>query len=149
MTMRTIRIGFALCLAVALGGCATVKGQASRAPTPVSSATVPAAIANVTLVISNQSFLEPNVRIDVRIDGEPVVDGAFPVEGQHSFFSYPLKIRPGRHELTARTTSGVRTAEAFDVSEAGSRYGVLNYWNYEGEPKRFTWTFQAEPPVFG
>lgn len=132
----------------ATAGCSVARVRAGF-PLPQARQTVDPAEADFVLTISNQSFIEPEIRLDVRIDGVVVVDGPFAVGGQHNFASYPLALGSGPHTLQARTESGVTIAKTFQIPADRTRYGVLMYWNYEDEPKRFEWSVTDAPPMFG
>lgn len=121
----------------------------ARVPPPESSETVDPKEATFTMYVSNQSFREPRIHITITIDGKPIVAGRFAVEGQHNWIAYPLKLKPGSHQLSARAESGVTFKTNLEIPAKKARYGVLQYWNYEGEPKRFTWEPSETPPMFG
>ncbi len=60
----------------------------------------------VMLVISNQSYEDPDVEVTVTLDGEVVIDRSFAVEGQHTFTSYRLPLAAGEHELAVMADTG-------------------------------------------
>lgn len=146
--MKTLRVVLAAVVLMAAAGCSVARVRAGF-PEPQSRQTVDPADADFFLVISNQSFIEPEIRLDVRIDELVVADGPFAVGGQHNFASYPLALGKGLHTIEARAESGVTIVETFEVPAGGTRYGALMYWNYEGEPKRFDWSLTDTPPMFG
>lgn len=146
--MKLLRVVLAAVVLTAGAGCSLARVQPGF-PLPQSRQTVDPAQADFVLTISNQSFIEPEIRLDVRIDGAVVAEGPFAVGGQHNFASYPLALGPGPHTLQARAESGVTIAKTFEIPADGTRYGVLMYWNYEDEPKRFEWSLADTPPVFG
>lgn len=143
-----LRVALAAVVLMAAAGCSTAQVRAGF-PLPQSRRTVDPTQADFVLVISNQSFIEPDIRLDVRIDGAVVADGPFAVGGQHNFASYPLALGAGPHTLQARAESGVTIAKTFEIPADGTRYGVLMYWNYKDEPKRFEWSFTDTQPMFG
>lgn len=116
---------------------------------PTSSQTVSFDRATFVLHVSNQSFDEPKADLTVAIDGRTVVEGVFPVEGQHNWASYALSLAPGTHTLSAKAASGATTQQRFEIVADGKRYAVLNYWNDEEEGAKFTWDFGKDQPGFG
>ena len=84
---------------------------------------------NFVLCVSNQSFEIDPVDIVIEIDGEQIIDGDFDVGSQHNWRRYVIRLSPGRHTATARSTDGDATLrESFVVSDR--RWVVLNYWYY-------------------
>ena len=134
------------CLAIE-PDCFGTRGATTSVPRPTGS-TVVDADASFFLTVSNQSFAEPMVRIEVRVGGQRYIDGVFAVEGQHNFVGFPLALAAGEHTLTARVERGPEHVTTFVLPDGEPRYGVLLYWGAD-EPTPFTWQFQADPPVFG
>src|SRR5690349_18993663 len=95
----------------ALAGCSQPDGP-DPAPHPDVTATdaaiqlVDDAEANLVLYASNQSFDDEKVRLTIAVDGLTVVDGDFYVGDQHNWVSFPLRLAPGFHEVTAKADSG-------------------------------------------
>lgn len=106
----------------------------------------------VPLIISNQSFDHPDAAIAVTVDDEEVVDSVFPVEGQHSFTTYDLRLEPGRHEMLATSDAGARLSQTIEVVADEPLYLVLDHWTAEEpgqEPAYFDLTVTSQPPGFG
>jgi hypothetical protein len=108
---------------------------------------------NFVLYVSNQSFELDPVDIVIEIDGEQIVGGEFEVGNQHNWRRYVLRLSPGRHTLTARSTDGDATLEeSFVVSER--RWAALDYWYYTEaygsttEPKHFEFSIYDKPLKF-
>ena len=137
-------------LAVGLlaGGYACRNSGSSSGPTAT---TVPESGASFILTVTNQSFENPTVDMEVFIDDKRYVAGAFQVDGQHRWYGFALSIPPGDHRVVARSEHGERHEEMIELPEEGVRYGVLSYWgqSQSGGGQPFTLAFQAEPPVFG
>ncbi len=105
--------------------------------------------ADLVLYVSNQSFADSPVVIEVAIDGVVLVDQAFAVEGGHNWFTFPTSLPPGEHMLTATSDTGVATQETIEIPEGERRWAALDYWySPEGEPRSFTWNVSAEPIGF-
>ena len=83
--------------------------------------------ANFILYISNQSFKEPLVNIQVVIDGRTIVKDDFKVKNQHYWKIYALKLTPGDHTLQAKAERDITEINrSFKV--AGNHWAVLNFW---------------------
>jgi hypothetical protein len=135
----------------ALSGCSADEDpaphpQATAADSPVR--LVGPDDADLVLYVSNQSFEDDNVRLELLIDGVTVVDGDFPVKGQHNWIRFPLSLSSGSHGLTAESDTGATLKESFQVPGDEARYAVVNYWA-DDEPPEIEWHFQTEPVSFG
>ncbi|MGG5257858.1 hypothetical protein ACQZ2A_04160 [Phycicoccus avicenniae] len=104
--------------------------------------------ADLLLYVSNQSFEDGDVDLELRVDGVTVVDGEFHVKGQHTWIRFPLALQPGSHRLTAESDTGATLTESFEVPGDEPRYAVVNYWTEDDQPE-LTWDFQREPVGFG
>jgi len=83
--------------------------------------------ANFILYISNQSFEEPLVDIQVVIDGQSIVKDEFEVKNQHYWKVYALNLPRGDHTLHAKAEKGITEINrSFKVS--GNHWAVLNFW---------------------
>ena len=127
--------------------CFGTREPTTSVPSPTGSTVVDEG-ASFFLTVSNQSFAEPTVRIEVRVDGQPSIEGVFAVEGQHNFVGFALDLAPGEHTLTASVERGPEQVATFVLPEDEPRYGVLLYWGAD-EATPFTWQFQTDPPAFG
>lgn len=103
--------------------------------------------AYLVLYVSNQSYDDETVRIEVVVDDVAVVDDEFAVEGQHNWIQFPLAMEAGRHEVTARADSGATLRESFEVPGDEPRYAVLDHWG-RGDGAELTWLFETEPIGF-
>lgn len=150
-----VKVYGAVVMALLLGACTSTPAPPAApslgiAPSTVSPApTVEASRATFHLTVSNQSFREQRVAITVTIDGRRLIAQDFDVEGQHNFVDFAFDFPSGRHVLVATATQRTTHEVTFDLPPSGKRYGVLQYWNEGAEAPYFTWSFRAEPPVFG
>jgi len=153
-----VRPALATALALALApwvlvGCGETQGVD---PTPHPEVRAPDAAvrlveeeqADLVLYVSNQSFDDEKVGLTVAVDGVTVVDGDFNVEDQHNWFSFPLSLSPGVHEVTAEADSGAALSESFRVPADKTRYAVIDYWG-EDDSADFSWSFHRQPVGFG
>ena len=142
----------ALIALLALTGCASAVPAAGPgpdpAPTPTAVSTVSSEDGDFHLTVTNQSFIDATAEIRVTIDGVQALDAPFEVGGQHNFFGYSFRLEPGEHTLVATGPNETRLEKTFRLPEAGDRYGILTYWNYEDEGPRLDWQFQTDPPAF-
>ncbi len=94
------------------------------------------------LRVSNQSFDQPNVALNLYVDGELVVTGTFPVETQHTEYAYDLMVDSGAHELRAEAPNvGVELTETIEM--AAESWGYISYWD-EAEGPHFTWNLSDQ-----
>lgn len=136
---------------------ATVTAKPSTSPRTEASTTagvsdirlIEEAEADLVLYVSNQSFEDSPVIIQIAIDGVLLVDQAFAIEGGHNWFTFPTSLPPGEHIITATSDTGAQTEQAVEVLEGERRWAALDYWySPEGEPQRFTWYISTEPIGF-
>jgi len=106
------------------------------------------------VTVSNQSFDQSLMGIEVYIDEIHVISGDFEVGNQHSFYGFDFTATEGTHSLRAEADGGgVTLEEEFEV--AGETWGVLMYWYYatpqggaEVTPKHLAWDVYDEAPAF-
>jgi hypothetical protein len=103
--------------------------------------------ADLMLFVSNQSFDEEQVRLTVAVDGVPVVDGDFHVEGQHNWVGFPLSLSPGVHQITAESDTGATLSESFRVPGNKPRYAVIDHRG-DDDSAELSWLFQRQPIGF-
>ena len=114
---------------------------------PLSSRAVAEGEANVQVLVSNQSFANPDVEMRVVIDDDVVADQVFDVCGQHSQALFPLALAPGWHDLAVTTDSGLGHRARVDVPESGPRWVLVSHWT-EDEP-HLSVDVVSEQPGFG
>ncbi|MFG1653571.1 hypothetical protein ACGFIE_26920 [Micromonospora sp. NPDC049275] len=106
-------------------------------------------LADLHLLVSNQSFEDDRVTVTVSIDGTRLVDQPFDVIAQHNWILFPIKLAPGSHELTATSQTGAEMHQRFTMPEKGRRYAAVDYWRDRGQDNRhLSWYFQSHPIVF-
>ncbi len=136
----------------ALVGCGDDQGEdpaAHPAVTATDSAVrlVDHSEADLVLHVSNQSFDDERVGLEIAVDGVTVVDGDFHVGSQHNWVSFSLSLPTGAHEVTAESDSGATLRERFRVLDGTTRYAVIDHWG-AGDSAELTWLFQREPVAF-
>jgi len=97
----------------------------------------------VRLWVSNQSFDDDPVQLAISIDGTPVVDHDFEVEGQHNWIPYDISgLTPGPHSIVASSDTGAQYSGGFTVQAGEARWLVLDYWYHpdSSEGRYFTLT---------
>jgi len=106
----------------------------------------------VKLWVSNQSFAEPNVTLDIRVDNQTVVDEQFAVENQHNTIGYILaNVEPAtEHTITATADSGAEASAVFTVDTDQPLWISLAYWGggEDSEEPDFTLEVADEPFYF-
>ena len=103
--------------------------------------------ADLILHVSNQSFEDETVALEIAIDGITVVSDDFHVEGQHTWITFPLRLAPGAHEIIAEADSGATLRQTFRVSRKAPRFALVDHWG-RGDSARLDWLFQKEPMAF-
>lgn len=145
---------------LALGACGVVDGEdpAPHADVTAADATVALvdrAVADLVLIVSNQSLDDDEARLTVTIDGVTVVDGDFHVEDQHNWIYFPLSLVPGSHEVVAESDSGGSVRESFEVPRNKTRYAIIEHWTEDDSaetddaPVDLTWELLRRAPAFG
>ena len=103
----------------------------------------------LTLYVSNQSFEDDPVLLTVSIDGVPLVDGRFYVEGQHNWVAVPIELPPGEHTMIATSETGPTLTETFETEPQKRLWAILDYWYYPDEDGRYlAWSTHLEQPGF-
>lgn len=99
--------------------------------TPLDPAVLDRPPLGLAVIVSNQSFDDPEVGLTVTVDGELMIERSFAVEGQHTYVSYRLPLEPGEHRVVARADTGA-THERVVSLGTERRYLAVSYWG--GEP---------------
>lgn len=109
--------------------------------------TVPQEQANLLIDVTNQSFLEPDARIQVWVDNELVADRDFEVGSQHSWITFPVHVEPGPHAVRARMADAdVDLARWVTVPAGAPTYAQISWWHESGgAAPEFGWRVQDEP----
>lgn len=112
------------------------------------------ASAVVMLYVSNQSFEDDEVGIEVTVDGTEIIDRKFDVGDQHNWIPFRVRLSPGEHTLKAASSTGVTFQTQLEATDAAMRYAVLDYWYYPPDeygsstPRKFGFMIQDEPVAF-
>ena len=135
--------------AVVEAGAADGSGSTARSGSPGADVRiVDAAEADLVLHASNQSFADETVRMRITVDGVVVVDQDFEVGSQHNWYTFPLDLAPGDHDVLVVADTGVRARHTVTIPDGEVRYAVADYWDEgDGRPE-ITWLAQAEPLAF-
>lgn len=108
----------------------------------------------LTLLVSNQSFADDPVRITISIDGDVVVDDEFSVGMQDNWIAFEVRLPPGNHELTMRSSTGVEADAEVLIPAGGHRWANVAYWysppdhdraRADKMPRGFSLTVNDEP----
>jgi hypothetical protein len=105
----------------------------------------------VKLWVSNQSFDDDPVAIEIAIDGVQIVDDSFLVDGQHNWIGFMIDgLDPGNHTLIATSDTGATFEGTFTLPPDEPRWMVVDYWYYtdDAEGRHFTFNESDEPIYF-
>ena len=106
------------------------------------------------MLVSNQSFADDPVGMIIRIGGDVVVDEEFSVKAQDNWIAFDLRVAPGEHELTMRSSTGVEAVAALSIPAGGHRWASVAYWYNPSDrdrarsghtPRSFSVTVDDEP----
>lgn len=153
MDLRSRPLSAAVLLAVAATLAACGGGTQDDNGGPPSPTATPLPVASgasgtLNLFVSNQSFRDDTVGIVVRVDGKTVVDQDFEVGSQHNWASFPLVLPAGTRTVDAVADTGIRMRGTVTVPAGGTHWAVVDYWDYEDEPKKLSFHESAEPIAF-
>ena len=83
------------------------------------------------LMVSNQSFEDDPVGLQISIDGQVVADDRYDVGSQHTVTTYVVRgLAPGSHELSVTSDTGVSFVSTVTAAEGRPRWTYLTYWYY-------------------
>lgn len=99
------------------------------------------------LVVSNQSFGDPDVHLTVLVGDDVVVDRSFAVEGQHAFTAYRVPLEPGSYDVRVSADSGA-VLERVVALGPERRHLYAAYWGDDG-PGQLTLLESDQPFGFG
>jgi hypothetical protein len=103
------------------------------------------------LYVSNQSFDNPLVGIDVRINDTHVVTGDFDVGNQHNWIQFDLQVPVGVLDVYAEAfADNAWCDESFEAIVTGERWAVLEYWYSpsDGQDEQFIWYLSETAVAF-
>ena len=83
------------------------------------------------LMVSNQSFEDDPVGLQISIDGQVVADDRYDVGSQHTVTTYVVRgLGAGSHELSVTSDTGVSFVSRVRAAEGRPRWAYLTYWYY-------------------
>lgn len=85
---------------------------------------------NYIIILTNQSFFKPNIRLDVFIDGIKLITQNCKVEGQHKSYNYYYFLE-GDHEIKVISEDGKELVSSFDLKANKPSWNMFTYWNSE------------------
>lgn len=116
---------------------------------PIEPAAIDRTAPGLVLLISNQSFDDPDVGLTITVDGAVVVERSFAVEGQHHVVGYRLPLEPGDHEFVIRADTGA-TEDRLVTLGADRRYLYVGYLgDGPSTPEPFSIKESDQPFGFG
>lgn len=100
---------------------------------------------NLIIIISNQSFANRDVKIEVAIDGKKIIDNRFKVEDQHNWLYFYYSLADGNHTIRALSEDGARIEENFDIDMNNKKWILIKYWKDEKSNPKFTYDIKTRP----
>jgi hypothetical protein len=158
MMASFVRRVAAVALITAATACSSSWRNDNSAPVEITAATD--GTGDLTLWVSNQSYVDKNVGLTVTLDGVVIIDRTFHVGDQHNHIEHRIRLDDGTHTISATTViddENVELSEEFSIEPNQQRYAFLSYWHYvptrEGDtsfdPPGFNFDIQDEPIGFG
>ena len=104
------------------------------------------------LMVSNQSFEDDPVGLQISIDGQVVADDRYQVGSQHTVTTYVVRgLTPGSHELSVTSDTGVSFVSTVTAAEGRPRWAYLTYWYYpddtEDQQGRYVAVSESDEPI--
>ncbi|PKM95613.1 MAG: hypothetical protein CVU84_02080 [Firmicutes bacterium HGW-Firmicutes-1] len=85
---------------------------------------------NFIIVLTNQSFLKPEMEFSVYVDGIKIITQNCKVEGQHQSYNYYYFLE-GKHEIKVKTADGTELVRIIDLNAKMPIWNIFTYWNSE------------------
>lgn len=106
---------------------------------------------NLFLVVTNQSYDDPQVRLGVSVGEQAIVDRVFEVGDQHQFIGYELAVPPGRHDVVVSSDAGGTLEQVVTVDPGRPRYVFIAHWGDDvtGSDADLELNVSDEPFMFG
>ena len=82
---------------------------------------------NLIVMISNQSFENPNVKIKGYIDDELLFEVIYSVGGQHVVTYYYSNLKKGNHTIFVESEDGAKLTEIIEIGEE-KLWIYITYW---------------------
>ncbi|MGF7059546.1 hypothetical protein [Brassicibacter mesophilus] len=105
-------------------------------------------VSNLIIIISNQSFSNRNVEIEVAIDGKKIIDNSFKVEDQHNWLYFYYNLADGSHTIHALSEDGAEIEEDFDIDINNKKWILIEYWKEENSNSKLTYDIKTRPFMF-
>lgn len=102
---------------------------------------------NFVLYVSNQSYEDEFIRIQVSIDGKLVIDREFFVYNQHTHVEYAFHLTKGKHKLLIRASDADVTSER-QIEIVTQHWAAVSYWHDKRTPRQFGFDLKAEKIYF-
>lgn len=99
--------------------------------------------ANIIVMVSNQSFDVPDVRMSGTVDGLHIFDDDYSVGDQHQYAYYYVYTSPGEHEFEI-LANDISIKETVTIIEEEPLWICFSYWNSENEDEKISVFSQNE-----
>lgn len=86
--------------------------------------------ANLVLLITNQSFKTPKIRLEGIIDDGIVFNGKYKVKDQHEVTNYYVKLPVGKHTLKV-ASDDANLEDEFEIEAGEKLWMFISYWSFE------------------
>lgn len=86
--------------------------------------------ANLVLLITNQSFETPKIKLEGIIDDGIVFNGKYKVKDQHEVTNYYVKLPAGKHTLKV-ASEDANLEDEFEIKEEDKLWIAVSYWSFE------------------
>lgn len=99
--------------------------------------------ANIVVMVSNQSFDVPHVKMSGTVDELHVFNDEYSVGDQHQYAYYYVYASPGEHEFKV-LANGISIKETVTITEDEPLWICFSYWNAENEDEKISVFTQNE-----
>lgn len=83
---------------------------------------------NYTIMLSNQSFKRPIIKLSVYIDGKKIISQRCFVKNQHKGYYFYFNL-VGSHKIVVKSSDGRKEKVKINLEENESRWSIIKYWN--------------------
>lgn len=83
---------------------------------------------NYTIMLSNQSFKRPVIKLSVYIDGEKIISQRCFVKNQHKGYYFYFNL-VGSHKIVVKSSDGKKETVKINLEANESRWSIIKYWN--------------------
>ncbi len=99
---------------------------------------------DVVVIVSNQSFDFPKIKISGNINGVSVFDDEFLVGNQHEYSYYFINADTGEYSFSINTED-ITLNKKIEINEDGPLWMYITYWNSRNENEHIDVLVQNEP----